>query len=217
MRVRFRFELPLLFLGTSVAIPVEAQEPPRPFGRRVAATGTFSGTVKGDSTWTLVNGDIVTERIDCRIELTFHPDGTVSYNASDYFYEKIYQKRTTTGGDQVGRTVVRAMGSSGSRGSRLLLVVTQYDDVWNATWQPVDLPSEVLYEAWLTDGRGRTWGHSTPIRTNPLFSCQPKILWRGKSGRGAGLPLQGSYDGPDVNRPWARVTANWSFQVRTGR
>lgn len=194
--------------------PLRAQEFPAPVARAVAATGTFGGSVRGQHTDTLYNGDIVTERIDCSIRMRFDPDGTVGYDAGTYFFERYYYKKTTTGGYLVGHTRMTAEGASAKRNARLRIWITPDAEVQNAVWTPrVDQPSDVLKESWLTDGRGRTWGHSVPLNTHPLVYCEPKVLWRGKNKQGAGLPINSSYDGPDVFQPWAKVHAEWNFTV----
>lgn len=203
----------LLVLGLPAWGPLGAQEFAKPVARTRFATGRFAGSVQGRHTDTLSNGDIVTEQIDCVIRMRFDPDGTVAYDAGNYFYEKYYYKKTTTGGYLVGHTRIVAGSSSGRRNTRARVWVTQYGDVWNARWTPkVDQPSDVLQESWLTDGLGRTWGQSTPLATHPTAYCEPQVLWRGKDGKGPGLRPQGSYAGPDAFRPWAKVQADWSFQ-----
>jgi hypothetical protein len=200
----------LLLAGT-----LEAQEFERAQGRWYQATGTFTGTVSGTRNDTLYNGDVVQERIDCRISMRFDPDGTVHFSTSSYLYEKHYFKKTTTGGFLVGHTLVTGDSVQGSRRTRLRAQVTQYDDVWDASWTPrPEVPGRVLQESWLTDGRGRTWGHSKQLETYPTVYCEPRIFWRNQDGKGPGLPRRnGSYQGPDVFRPWATVTANWNFSL----
>src|SRR6185436_7846276 len=118
-----------------VAVPaggaLHAQELPAPVARARFVTGTFNGSVRGQHTDTLYNGDIVTERIDCVLKMRFDPDGTVAYDAGNYFYEKFYYKRTTTGGYLVGHTRMSAGSSSGTRNSRARIWITQYGDVWD--------------------------------------------------------------------------------------
>jgi len=206
-----RAAIAILLAGVSVA---QAQEFPA-VGRWIFATGTFTGSVSGNRNETLYNGDVVQERIDCRISMRFDADGTVHYSTGQYVYEKHYFKKTTTGGFLVGHTLITADSVRGSRRTNLRLQVTQYDRVWNTTWTPrPEVPSRVLQESWLTDGRGRTWGHSQPLETSPTVYCEPKLFWRNQDGKGPGLLLTDSYTGPDVFRPWATVTANWSFRVR---
>jgi hypothetical protein len=203
----------LLFL-TTLPGTLLAQELPRPVARWVSSTGTFNGSVKGERNEVLYNGDKVYEKIDCDLKMEFRAGGTVSYTTGNYFYEKIYYKKTTTGGYLVGHTRLTGMGGSGTRNSRLQVSVTQYDQVWDAKWQPrVDMPAEVLRESWREE-HGKKYGYSGPGLTTPMVWCEPKLFWRGQDGTGAGLPLQGSYSGPDVVHPWATVTADWSFRPR---
>lgn len=204
-----------LFLGAVFSLlqsgTAHGQEMPAPVARPVRATGTFIGSVNGQHIDTLYNGDIVTEQIHCAISIWFYADGTVQYDAGDYLYEKFYYKKTTTGGFLVGHTRMTAEGTKGPRDRRLTLSLTQYGDVWDAVWNPIDQPSDVLEESWLTDGRGRTWGHSKPLATHPKVYCEPRILWRGKNRQGPGFKPQGKYDGPDRFYWWATVKANWNF------
>ena len=206
-------------LGAVLLVPASIaaqslEDLPAPVARRIWTTGSFSGSVKGSRDETLYNGDKVTETINCELKMEFQPDGTVTYTASDYFYEVTYYKKTTTGGYLVGHTRVNGVGSSGTRNSRLLVSVTQYGKVWNAAWQPrVDLPAEVFKESWREE-HGRRFGHAETLPTNPTFYCEPKVLWRGKDGKGVGGALQGSYQGPDAVYPWATVEAKWDFRTR---
>jgi hypothetical protein len=199
----------------SVWSPLQAQEFPAPVGRKVYVTGTFNGSVTGTHTDTLYNGDIVTEQVNCSMKVRFLPNGTATYTAGNYLYEKFYYKKTTTGGYLVAHKRMEGMGiptPKTGRG-RLWVEATQYGDIWNAGWNPVDQPSEVLEESWLTDGLGRTWGHSTPLQTRPMVYCEPRILWRGKNGDEPGLKPQDSYSGPHVFWRWATVTANWNINL----
>ena len=77
----------------------------------------------------------------------------------------------------------------------------------------LDIPVDMLKEAWREE-HGRTYGQAVPLATRPMLSCEPRVYWRGIDGKGSGLPLEGTYNGPDVKHPWATVTADWSFRVR---
>ncbi len=209
-----RARLLLLLLLLAGTVPLGAQELPRAVGQRWVGVGRYHGTRHGTHTDTLYNGDIVQESTDCALTMTFNPDGTMHFDAGPYVYTKIYSKRTQNGYEKAV-TRLQADGGTGDRNSRMTMVVTQYDEIWLANWQPiVEVPGSLTQETWFTDAHGRVLHKRLDSEEHPLVHCDVHVIWRGRDGKGPGLPMTGSQTRPDViaKAPWITVSVDWSLR-----
>ncbi len=180
---------------------------------RYSARGTWEGQLKGDTSY-VVQGDSVSETIDCKLSITFNEDGTATYDAGQYLYRKIYSKRTQTG--YVKRIFERySPPGSNQRGVRSPLSIwkTQVDLVKNATWWQVSVPGSERSEVWYTDHRGVVQRKEIlPGRDGTVY-CDAIVLWRTRTGDGPGLPLSGQFNGRDVRagKTWIDMSVKWKF------
>lgn len=181
---------------------------------RYSAAGTYEGRLRGDTSY-VVQGDSVSETIDCSITVTFREDGTATYDAGQYLYRKVYSKRTTTG--FVKRIFERhSAGGRNDRGVRSPLSIwkTQVDLVQNAMWTRISVPGTERSEVWYTDHRGQVQRKEIlPGRDGTVY-CDAVVLWRTRTGQGPGLPLADHFTGRDVRagNTWIDMSVKWNFR-----
>lgn len=201
-------------LCVAVASAVEAQNLSDLPALRYSAAGTYEGRLRGDTSY-VVQGDSVSEKIDCSITVTFREDGTATYDAGQYLYRKIYSKRTATG--FVKRIFERhGPGGRNDDGVRSPLSIwkTDVDLVQKAMWPRISVPGTERSEVWYTDHRGKVQRKDLLLDRALTVYCDAVVLWRTRTGKGPGMALTGQFGGRDVRagNTWINMSVKWNFR-----
>jgi hypothetical protein len=217
-RMVARVALGCLASGLLIVQRADGQQPssPRPpVALRYAAAGSYEGRLRGDTSY-LVQGDSVSERIECTITMNFREDGTVTYDAGRYLYRRIYSKRTQTGYlKRIAETYSDGGRNDQGVTSRLAIWMTPAGLVQRAMWAPaVEVPGTSRSEVWYTDHAGNVQRKQILEDRRVTIFCDAVVLWRLRSGNGPGMSLNGEFGGRDVRagRQWINTHVKWFFR-----
>lgn len=211
-----RLILTVLCAVAGIAIGLPAQEVADYKVFRRPAFGTYQGSRKGSIIDTTYGGDIVTEETRCSLWMDFGPNGSMQFEAGEYFYRKTYRKKTLEG-FVISTTEIRSPEARGTRSSRLSLWVAEDGKVRNAEWNPrVQVPGTVTTQTTWTDVYGRVRRRSIPVEQPHLVFCDVYVLWRGSTNDGPGLPFASSVTAQadsSAKTPWIKIDARWKLRT----
>ncbi len=176
--------------------------------------------MKGRAPPRVVAGSRIDEELSCDVQLRFTADGNLTAELRRYLYVKTETKRSPAG-DFRNITRVSGLASPVKTQSWLTLWVTPSDFVQKAEWQRApgpEFPGTVETEVQRQVGQDR-WQRLDYKSQGVTVYCYPRVVWRGRNRQGPGLPLRGTYRGPDYigNREWVMIDAAWDLAPLRGR
>jgi hypothetical protein len=144
--------------------------------------------------------------------MEFLANGQMRYNAGEYFYQKVYRKKTIEG-FLVTTTTIRSPGGQGVMGSQLTLRVAENQKIREARWRPrVEVPGTVTTQVTWTDVYGRVRRMDPVIEQRRVVYCDVYVLWRGSNDRGPGMDLTGEVAAQAdsaAGSTWIKMSAKW--------
>lgn len=218
-----RWSILLLLAILAVAVsgaPLAGQELPREVALRTTAVGTYGGTMEGRAPPRVVAGSQIDEELSCDVQLRFTADGNLTAELRRYLHVKTETKRSPAGDF---RNITRVTGQAGriTMPSALTVWVTPSDLVHDVKWKHEpgpEFPGTVETEVQRQVGQNR-WQRLDYKSQGVTVYCYPRVVWRGRNRQGPGLPLRGTYRGPDyiANREWVMIDAAWDLALLRGR